>query len=187
MIQTIQPIQSPTPNPNPISYKREYLHVYSYVNYDVLNVPSDVTEAKVLNGRLYFTVKLLKDLYRSYDNNPPHNPTFEKHLGYLGFTRNFPGDSEGNSPSIISISNHYHAAKMGFLKLFRITLFAETARTVNNIWGNQRQHTIACSGNLTDQECISNIASLNYYGPMQGYDGLYEILAGSIKRIHVRK
>lgn len=76
---------------------------------------------------------------------------------------------------------------MGFLKLFRIVLFAETARTVNNIWGNQRQHTIVCSGKLKDEQCISNIASLNYYGPMQGFDGPYEILAGSIKRIHVKK
>lgn len=187
MTQTIQLIQYPTPNPDPISYKREYLNVYSYIKYNVMNVPSDVTQKKVVSGRLYFTVKLLKDLYLSYNLNPPHDPTYNSHLGNLGFTTTFPIDSEGKAPSLITISNHYHAAKMGFLKLFRITLIAETARTVNNIWGGRREHTIACSGSLSDQECVSTIASLNYYGPMQGYSGTYLVGARSIKKIHVKK
>lgn len=187
MIQTIQTIQSPVPNPDPISYKREYLHVYSYINYNVINMPSPTADFKVYNGRLYFTVKLLKDLFVSYTESTPPSITYDKHLNYMGFTTNLPEGEEGDIPDVIPIYNHYHAAKMGFLKLFRFVLFAEKAQTVNNIWGMQRKHVIACSGNLEDRDAMTRIGSLNFYGPMQGNTNIYQVLAGSVQKIHVKR
>ena len=187
MIQTIQPTQSPTPNPDPISYKRQYIHVYSYVNYNVINVPSSGGDNKVYNGRLYFTVKLLQDLFVSYGNTEPYDRTYSKHLNYLGFSTSIPEDTDANVPDIIPIYNQYHAVRMGFLKLFRFVLFTEKAQTVNNIWGMERKHTIAAAGHLSEQQAITAINNLNFFGPMQGHAGEYQVLAGSIQRIHVKK